>query len=494
MVFSSKEFLGIFLPLVLLGLLLCRRSEWRRVLLIAASLWFYAQWNVSYLPLLLGSICCNWLVGRFMVARRGTRVGKYALWLGVTANLFTISFFKYWNFLVEDVPGVFSTATTHQLALPLGISFFTFQQVVFLVETWRGRIGRVHPLEYGFFVAFFPQLIAGPIVDYQEMRPQLAKTSFLGTQRQILAGVFLFVCGLFKKVVIADLLEPWVAESFDAWEGKLLGATDVWLSTFAYSFQLYFDFSGYSDMAMGLALLCGLRLPANFNSPYQATSIGDFWRRWHMTFGRLIRNYLYLPLLGSSPGPMRMVLGLVAVMFLGGLWHGAAWTFVAWGVAHGVALAAAMVFRKSPLGKQVATWAEKRLFRLGWMQACWLATFLFVVLSRVLFRSPSMGTASFLGQTLGGASGWASPHLSSAEIYWRAIILTSLFVFVRIAPNTLQILQRENVTTTVPKDLVATRLIWQPNLRWGLVFGAMLLLSVLAVVNRDSSPFIYFNF
>ena len=464
------------------------------MLLIGASLWFYAQWNPAYLPLLLGSIACNWVVGRFLVEQRGTLGGKLALWAGVTANLLAIGFFKYWNFLVEDVPWVLSGARPHDYLLPLGISFFTFQQIVFLVETWKGRIGQVRPLEYGFFVAFFPQLIAGPIVDYQEMRPQFARARYLGTQRQILAGLFLFGCGLFKKVVLADLLEPWVAESFDAWEGKVLAAADVWISTFAYSFQLYFDFSGYSDMAMGLALVCGLRLPANFNSPYRATSIADFWRRWHMTFGRLIRNYLYRPLTGPSAGPARMMLALVAVMFLGGLWHGAAWTFVAWGSAHGLALAGAMVFRKSPVGRKVSAWCEHRLLRIGWLEACWLATFLFVVLTRVLFRSQSMGSASFLGQTMGGVNGWSSPHHSTLEILWRVGVLLALLVFVRVAPNTLQILSREEITTTPPKDLASTRLVWSPNLRWGMLLGAMLLLAALAVVNRDSSPFIYFNF
>jgi D-alanyl-lipoteichoic acid acyltransferase DltB (MBOAT superfamily) len=288
------------------------------------------------------------------------------------------------------------------IVLPIGISFFTFQQIAYVIDVWRQRIKVGDLLSYAVFVTFFPQLIAGPIVRYQEIVPQLYQKLALG--RYFAAGIFLFVIGLLKKVVVADNLAQPANSIFDAVErGSGIGFDDAWLGALAYTFQLYFDFSAYSDMALGIGLMLGLRLPVNFDSPYKARSIVEFWRRWHMTLSSFFRDYLYIFLGGNRHGPLRQLGALLVVMGLVGLWHGAGWTFVLWGLYHGVLLMGAHVFAHGrrlvggAVGWRVHRWHELARIASGmsWVIE-WGTTFVLVVLGWVIFRAANLGVAEHM--------------------------------------------------------------------------------------------------
>ena len=284
-----------------------------------------------------------------------------------------LGYFKYTDFLIEIFNLAFnSNAELLNLALPLAISFFTFQQIAYLVDSYRQETKEYDFLNYALFVTFFPQLIAGPIVHHKEMMPQFAKTrNKVKNYRNIAIGLFIFSIGLFKKVVIADTFAVWATQGFDV--ATTLNLFEAWATSLSYTFQLYFDFSGYTDMAIGLALLFNIRLPVNFNSPYKATNIQDFWRRWHITLSRFLRDYVYIPLGGNRKGGFRTYSNLMATFVLGGLWHGAAWTFVFWGFLHGLALIIQRMWSK--LGIKLWTWVA------------WLITFNFVNITWVFFRA-----------------------------------------------------------------------------------------------------------
>lgn len=392
MVFTSPLFLFVFLPLTWLGYLLSsRKGRAGNYWLILASLVFYAGWDWRFVPLLMVSIGLNYLIGERLI----TRPNRMLLIAGLGANLSVIGFWKYADFGLTTSNALIGTNfELLALTLPLGISFFTFQQVAYLVDAYRGRVGRSGPFEYALFVAFFPQLIAGPIVHHSEMLAQFETRPAIG--HDVFAhGAFLLVVGLAKKVLIADSLAPWADAGFA--NPNDLGAIEAWTATLAYTFQLYFDFSGYSEMAMGLALLFGIWLPKNFDSPYKATSIADFWRRWHMTLGRFLRDYLYIPLGGNRHGPVRAVMALSITMVLGGLWHGAGWTYVIWGLLHGLFLSTYFLWRKT--GLQLPS-------MLGW-----LLTFISVVVAWVPFRAESMSDAISLWFAMAGLNGWGLPPL-----------------------------------------------------------------------------------
>ena len=337
MLFSSPHFLFAFLPLTVLGVMVASRLGGAKAAflwLVAASLFFYGWWNPPYLLLLGASVTGNYLIGRALTARPS----KGLLVFGVTFHLGLIAYFKYAGFLlgaVNDLTG--GGLSAGDIVLPLAISFFTFQQIAYLVDVYQGKVRDTDFLHYCLFVTFFPQLIAGPIVHHSEIIPQFGRRSILQLgMADVLVGLAIFVIGLYKKVVIADGIAVYADSVFDA-------ATDptfleAWGGVLAYTFQIYFDFSGYSDMAIGLARIFGIRLPLNFDSPYKAVNIIEFWRRWHMTLSRFLRNYLYFSLGGNRRGPARRYVNLMATMVLGGLWHGAAWTFVFWGGLHGAYL------------------------------------------------------------------------------------------------------------------------------------------------------------
>ncbi len=376
MVFSSYAFILAFLPALLAVVWLVRHALPAKlvvparlvvVVLSLASFVFYAYWDWRFLPLLIGSILVNHLIAKWLL--RSGAYSRLVLALGITANLACLGYFKYVDFFIGNLAvltqseiGVIGTV------LPLGISFFTFQQIAFLVDVHKERRHDYPILDYTLFVTFFPQLIAGPIVHHKEMMPQIRHPD-LGrfSLQNVNRGVTIFVIGLAKKVLIADSLAPYADQIFAvAATGTAMSAFEAWGGALAYGLQLYFDFSGYADMAIGLALLFGVRLPENFDRPYAATSIRAFWRRWHMTLSRFLRDYLYIPLGGSRHGRAHELSALMVTMLLGGIWHGAGWTFVLWGALHGFYLVVERVW--ASLGDAVGRpeWPPELTRPLGW--------------------------------------------------------------------------------------------------------------------------------
>ncbi|MGL4497629.1 MAG: MBOAT family O-acyltransferase [Chroococcales cyanobacterium] len=345
MLFNSPEFIFIFLPLtvwIFYTLGEKTHERWAITWLVGASLFFYSWWNPLYLGLLVFSMLFNYYLGAILNGKFRLPIhNKLLLILGVGINLGLIGYFKYGNFFISNVNSLLSTNFNLQrIILPLAISFFTFQQIAYLVDAYRGETKEYNFLNYCLFVSFFPQLIAGPIVHHQEVLPQFAQKSLYRFNYENLeVGLTIFCMGLFKKVALADTVAVYANPVFNAAEaGAELAFFQAWGGALAYTLQLYFDFSGYSDMAIGAARMFGIKLPLNFNSPYKSVNIIDFWRRWHITLSRFLRDYLYIPFGGSRKGKVRRYLNLMMTMLLGGLWHGAAWNFVFWGGLHGIYL------------------------------------------------------------------------------------------------------------------------------------------------------------
>jgi D-alanyl-lipoteichoic acid acyltransferase DltB (MBOAT superfamily) len=341
MLFQSVEYLLFFLPLVMLGYFGAARAGFSAgsiVWLLLASLFFYGCWSAGTLWLVVASVLCNYAVAMAILRLQNKGVqAKGLLTLAVGGNLCLLGYFKYAGFFVETVNVLRDVQIpVPAIALPLGISFFTFTQIAFLVDVYRQQAQERNLLNYFLFVTYFPHLIAGPILHHKEMMPQFsAAQSRIFNWKNIYLGLFILATGILKKVVLADGLALQANAGFD--RGEYLAWHEAWLSSISYSLQLYFDFSGYTDMAIGASLLLNIRLPENFNSPYKAVNIQDFWRRWHITLSRWLRDYLYIPLGGSRSGEWRAYLALLTTFLLGGLWHGAGWTFVLWGAMHGVA-------------------------------------------------------------------------------------------------------------------------------------------------------------
>lgn len=404
MLFSSYSFIFIFLPLAWLGWRASARFgglRWAAGWLTVASLAFYSWWDWRYTPVLLVSLLVNYAVGRRLAAAPGTQRG----WLvfGLAWNLGLLAFFKYWNFIAGNVNTLAGEVLPlSKLVLPLGISFFTFQKIAFLVDAWKGRITRVSPGEFALFVLFFPQLIAGPIVHHGEFIPQLREPAFTRPEgRGMMLGFSVFAAGLFQKCVVADTLAPLADAAFGAaTNGTMLRMQEAWTGLVAYALQLFYDFSGYSHMALGLALLFGLRLPVNFLAPYTAGSLIEFWRRWHMTLSAFLRDYVYLPLGGNRVAPSRHLVNLLLTMLVGGIWHGAGWTFVLWGLWHGGALCVNHLWRAR--GSAAATSGRAPRWAHG-------LTLLTVLLGWVLFRAPDLATARALAESLFGLHGISVP-------------------------------------------------------------------------------------
>src|SRR5947208_727657 len=339
MLFNSYPFIFCFLPSTLVGYFArVRLNHLAPVIWLAlASLVFYSVSNWQFVLLLLASVAFNYVIGGLLISKRPRPASRAAaLTIGVAGDLLTLGYFKYAGFLAANLNAVFSTGFTVDVLLPVGISFYTFTQIAFLVDAYRGNVARYALPHYALFVTYFPHLIAGPILHHRDMIPQFEREE---TKRPdahlILCGVIIFAIGLFKKTCLADGIQPLVALAFGLNPPTF---DQVWIGVLAYTFQLYFDFSGYSDMAIGISLMFGIFLPLNFSSPYKATSIIDFWRRWHMTLSQFLRDYLYIPLGGNRRGPALRYVNLMITMLLGGLWHGAAWTFVVWGALHGAYL------------------------------------------------------------------------------------------------------------------------------------------------------------
>ncbi len=378
LLFNSYEFIFLFLPIsffIYFYLNSRRLTEASKGFLVFSSLFFYSWWNVVYLPLILGSMLFNYVVGNALT-RDGTknRIDRKAvLFFGVAANVGLLGYFKYADFFIANLNGFTGTdIPLLHLALPLAISFFTFQQIAYLVDSFRRETHEYDFLNYAVFVTFFPQLIAGPIVHHKEMMPQFANVyNKLPRHRNIAKGLFIFSIGLFKKVVIADTLALWANMGFDT--AATLNFLEAWMTSLSYTFQLYFDFSGYTDMAIGAALIFNIKLPINFNSPYKSRNIQEFWRRWHITLSRFLKEYVYIPMGGNRKGDGRTYGNLMATFVIGGLWHGAGWTFVFWGFMHGVALIVYRVWSKT--GIKIPSIVS------------WVVTFNFINMTWVFFRA-----------------------------------------------------------------------------------------------------------
>jgi alginate O-acetyltransferase complex protein AlgI len=398
MLFSSPEFIFFFLPAVLVGYLLLVRLGGRGAsgaFLAVASLFFYAWWKPVYLPLILASIAVNYAITRWFLIDPvlGPRERKLWLVVGMVFNLGLLGYFKYAWFLVETAAWMVGSGfRVEPLLLPLAISFFTFQQIAFLVDAWKGEIRDVRFFDYVLFVSFFPQLIAGPIVHHREMMPQFAderRARWPGWVNME-QGVRIFLIGLAKKLILADTLAVHANAGWGSADELQFWA--AWGTTLCYTFQLYFDFSGYSDMALGAARFFGIHLPINFNSPYKAGNIQDFWGRWHMTLSRWLKEYLYIPLGGNRRGSLLTYRNLFLTFVLGGIWHGAGWTFVMWGVLHGVGCIVHRLW--SRLGHRMP------------LVAGWLITFIYVHIGWVFFRAPDLESALGMIANLFGANGF----------------------------------------------------------------------------------------
>ncbi len=386
MLFNSQIFVVAFLPAVLALYYGARGRAGRQAVLVAASLAFYGYWDLRFVPALAGLTLLNWLVVQWWA--RAQRSGILAL--GVAMNLLALGACKYADFLGANVAMALGLPfASFGIILPLGVSFFTFQKISYLIDLRRGDRHVYGLLEFFAFVTFFPQLIAGPLVRHNELIPQFARDPHGPALWENLSrGLVLFTIGFAKKAGLADTAGLVCDPLFARAALGPLTAAEAWLAAGSYGLQILFDFSGYSDMAIGLGLMFGLRLPFNFAAPYRAASIREFWRRWHMTLSRFLRDYVYIPLGGSRAGPWMQARNVVLTMLLGGLWHGAAWTFVAWGGLHGLALAVN------------AAWARTgRTLPRG---VGWAVTLLFVLVAWVPFRSPDFATA---GRVLAGMAG-----------------------------------------------------------------------------------------
>jgi alginate O-acetyltransferase complex protein AlgI len=478
MLFNSPEFLFLFLPIAF-GAYLCA-LHWSsgyvaKSILLFASLFFYTWWNWRFLPILLASYLLNYAFGRGLAGCEG-RARLRLLAVAIFANLAALAYFKYVGFIATTTNQFIGTELiVPQVLLPLGVSFFTFHQITYLVHVHRTGEAERDPVVYGLFVAFFPQLLAGPITYAREMVPQF-KVPPRVQSLDIAVGLAIFSIGLFKKIMLADNVAPISDQLFYAANhGVLPSAADAWIGVFAWTFQIYFDFSGYSDMAIGLARLFGYNLPLNFHSPYKAASIIEFWRRWHISLSRFLRDYLYIPLGGNRHGASRRYINLFVTMLLGGLWHGAGWTFVIWGGLHGGFLVINHLWRAA-----------------GWRCPVWVAapvTFLAVVFAWVYFKAESVAHAhTILYAMIGTYSLAPSLAIGREAMIWIAVCA----VLVWFTPNTQQIIGTFSRAIDTYDQLKSTRQIWMPSPLWGAICATTLAVSLLAF--ERPVRFLYFQF
>lgn len=384
MLFNSYIFIFAFLPIAVAGYFLLQKisSNTAKIFLSGMSLFFYAYFEYKYLLLIGASLIFNSIMGKQLIKTKVPKVRKALLAIGLSFNISILLYFKYMDFFISNINILTgNNFTLLHLILPLGISFITFQKIAFLVDCYKGTLKEFKIIDFCLFVTFFPQLIAGPIVHHNEVFPQFNDES---KRKMIIEnvskGLYIFSIGLSKKVIIADTFAQWANYGYN--NIQALSTIDAWITTLSYTFQLYFDFSGYCDMAIGAALLFNIKLPVNFFSPYKSKSIQEFWRHWHMTLGRFFTNYIYFPLGGSKNGRLRTYRNVFIVFFVSGFWHGAGWTFVIWGIMHGIASIINRIYKDLKL---------KMPSILGWM-----LTMGFVHFAWIFFRAQTVNDAVFL--------------------------------------------------------------------------------------------------
>ncbi len=523
MLFNSYSFIFLFLPITYVGMLWLGRFGPRlaSLWLGLASLTFYAVWDSRFVLLLIASIGFNYSAGYWIgLCRTGSAnanmQAKFFTSVAIIANLALLVYFKYTNFFIDSVNHFFDgEISLLHIILPLGISFFTFTQIAFLVDVYRGIAREYNFIHYLLFVTWFPHLIAGPVLHHKQMMPQFSHDeTYRINLDNIVVGLTVFTLGLAKKVLIADNLSEFATPIFAAaTSGVTLKFFEAWVGALAYTLQLYFDFSGYSDMAIGLSLVFNVRLPLNFNSPYKAVNIIDFWRRWHMTLSSFLRDYLYIPLGGSQKGPTRRYINLMVTMLLGGLWHGAGWTFLVWGGLHGLYLMVNHGWREL---KVRLKWREGgRLARLG----SGALTFLAVVVAWVFFRADSFASALAILSGLTGLNGMSLPGVihNKMAVYFNidgisiadsvgGMALFSIFVgffLVWFCPNVQQIMRNYRPTwedmmrkgepdLSLPSGQVARFLIWRPTASHAVTLGLLFYCCFISL--NKVSEFLYFQF
>ncbi len=486
MLFHTDLFIFGFLPAVLLAFFVAARISPRApvFVLIAASLGFYAYWKVEVTGLLLASIVFNYFAGLFLQSGQPKAVRRIAIIAAIAIDLGLLAFFKYANFFVETVDALSGANWgPFDIILPIGISFYTFTQIAYLVDSYKGEVKERSFSSYVLFVTFFPHLIAGPVLHHKEMMPQFADpATYKVNWLKIALGLFLFLIGLWKKVVFADTAAPWANEAFghvDA--GQQIEFWGAWGGAIAYTLQIYFDFSGYSDMAVGLALMFGVKLPINFDSPYRSISIVEFWRRWHMTLSRFLRDYLYIPLGGNRNGDLERYRNLFLTMLLGGLWHGASWLFVIWGALHGLYLIVAHLW--SQAGLKLRSFFGKHLAPV----VAWGLTMLAVIIAWVFFRAHTLDgalemlTAMFGGRDINNdvlAGFFADPRLLGVGSPVLAVAVALL------APNSMWLVRQAELFLTGRKRLLAAGA--------GLLAGAGGFIAIIFIGAQNE--FLYFQF
>jgi D-alanyl-lipoteichoic acid acyltransferase DltB (MBOAT superfamily) len=469
--FNSYEFLLAFLPIVIAGYFCVAKlgprlrgddGRWyANGWLVAASLFFYAWWRAEFLLLLAASIGVNFVLGRTLMRRAAMGIpGRGLLIAAIAFNLLLLGYFKYANFFVENVAALLHMKPRHlAVILPIGISFFTFTQIAFLVDAHHKKAAEPSLINYALFVTYFPHLLAGPILHHREMMPQFADRANKQVDYDNMArGLALLAIGLAKKVLIADTLAVAVGEGYNS--PLAPSFADAWVTSICYTMQIYFDFSGYTDMALGMALMMNIRLPQNFDSPYRSRNLREFWRRWHMTLSRFLRDYVYIPLGGNRRGEAWTAWALIVTFTLGGLWHGANWTFVLWGLANGLGLVL------------VRTWGRSGLQLPAWL--AWAITFLFVNACWILFRAPDIATAGKFLATMAGLHGFGGLSVQHP------------------APYTLAILAIACVLAAWPRN--SNRIAAEMSFGWGWQVAAAILLALGVLSVGNPTEFLYFNF
>lgn len=519
MLFNSHAFIFLFLPLTFAVFFLLARVSHMMAAgwLAVASLFFYGWWNPLYIGLLMASIVFNYFAGLRIacaVADARERRKKWLTIVAIASNLALLGYYKYSHFFLTNAASVMGfTPPAAEIILPLGISFFTFTQIAFLVDTCKGKVKEYRFVHYCLFVTYFPHLIAGPILHHAEMMPQFARDSTYRMQAgNIAVGLTIFFIGLFKKVILADGIAPYVAPLYGL-PGAGVAPTliEAWCGVLAYSLQLYFDFSGYSDMAIGLSRLFGVQLPLNFHSPYKAVNIAELWNRWHMTLSRFLRDYVFVPLGGQRKSAWRRYSSVMITMFLCGLWHGAGWTYIVFGILHGVFLCVNQWWRmlRKRLGQD-----RKRPTRTGTIAAV-LLTFVTWLVGLAFFRADSVPHALQIVAGMLGLNGAALPDqwlakwgalgqwLSASGVAFdvsRGLVTGGLINWIVIllavawfAPNTQQIMARFNPALLIPRDMVAARrLAWRPTVTVALLTAALAFASIVNL--HRQSEFLYFQF
>ena len=460
MLFNSFEFIFLFLPIAFFIYFYLNKKKLvkaSKIFLVLSSLFFYSWWNIVYLPLILISMIFNFKIGKLILENKEREIisKKRLLTIGIIINISLLGYFKYADFFIKNTNYFFNLEFTElKLALPLAISFFTLQQVAYLIETFRGKIKENSFLNYSVFVTFFPQLISGPIVYHREIMGQftLIKNKIVNTDN-ISFGLLIFSIGFFKKVVIADTFAVWASDGFD--NPEILTFYKSWVTTLSYTFQIYFDFSGYTDMALGIALLFNIKLPINFNSPYKATNIQDFWRRWHITLSRFLRDYIYIPLGGSRQSSLKTYSNLILTFIIGGLWHGAGWTFLFWGFLHGIGLVVHRIW--SVVG-----------FKLNSIIS-WIITFNFINFTFVFFRAEKWNDATTILNKM--LKFRIIEEINLTEV----LLITSSFLLVLLYKNSNQLKKSFSIYT-------------------GIYIGILFFLSFVLLFLRGEGEFLYFQF